>query len=48
MAFQCRLTTPWLQTGHLQLRNLMLQLRISEPWRFYLGFQNDMPRFVPH
>lgn len=39
------------QNGHLQLRNLMrhlIQLRILGPWRFYLGFQNDMPRFVPH
>lgn len=39
------------QGGHLQLRNLMrelIRLRISGPWQFCLGFQNDMPRFVPH
>lgn len=39
------------ENGHLQLRDLMRQLvrlRISGPWQFYLGFQNDMPRFVPH
>ncbi|WP_291939846.1 hypothetical protein [Limnohabitans sp.] len=39
------------QGGHLQLRNLMrelIRLRISGPWRFYLGFQNAMPRFVAH
>lgn len=40
-----------LQSGDLQLRRLirqLIELRISGPWRIYLGFQSAMPRFVAH
>lgn len=38
-------------SGHLQLRDLMrhlIRLRIPVPWRFFLGYENGMPRFVAH